>query len=198
MPNNLEHTHSVKLLRMVTKHFGRVSLIAGPALLFIILIGFYLFHEIRLNKRQSDLLKRIIWVKINQEKYLLTFGKKRSYPPSNEVNSRIYILEAMRQDPLALSLSTEFCALNDPKKADQEYNRLRQELIAPSNGYQFDYYSNPGDSNISPTYRLIFYPINPYGFFRTGNDCFYLDQTGIIRHSGSPTKIPDANSSPVE
>lgn len=49
-----------------------------------------------------------------------------------------------------------------------------------------------------PTFSAVAVPVLQYGLFYAGNDCFYIDQTGIIRHSGSPTKIPDASSPPVE
>lgn len=45
-----------------------------------------------------------------------------------------------------------------------------------------------------PTYSIVIVPEVRTGLFRTGNDCFYVDQTGEIRHSGSPTVLPDANS----
>lgn len=57
--------------------------------------------------------------------------------------------------------------------------------------------SPPTDKALA-SYSAIFIPSVRKGLFRTGNDCFYLDQTGVIRHSGSPTKIPNANSPPVE
>ncbi|MBI4751911.1 MAG: hypothetical protein HY774_25785 [Acidobacteria bacterium] len=53
------------------------------------------------------------------------------------------------------------------------------------------------------TFSVIAYPAKPRGFlgtkfFQSGSDCYYIDQTGVLRHSGSPTLLPDANSPPVE
>lgn len=48
------------------------------------------------------------------------------------------------------------------------------------------------------TFSAVVYPTIQFGILYAGNDCFYIDQTGVIRHSGSPTKIPDTNSPPVE
>lgn len=52
----------------------------------------------------------------------------------------------------------------------------------------------PKTPDREPTYSIVIVPEVQTGLFRTGDDCFYVDQTGEIRHSGSPTVLPDANS----
>lgn len=54
--------------------------------------------------------------------------------------------------------------------------------------------TTPKTSEHESTYSMVIVPEVRTGLFRTGNDCFYVDQTGEIRHSGSPTIMPDANS----
>lgn len=54
--------------------------------------------------------------------------------------------------------------------------------------------ATPKTPDREPTYSIVIVPEVRTGLFRTGNDCFYVDQTGEIRHSGSPTVMPDANS----
>ncbi|MBI4749095.1 MAG: hypothetical protein HY774_11440 [Acidobacteria bacterium] len=54
--------------------------------------------------------------------------------------------------------------------------------------------TTPKTPNSEPTYSIVIVPQVQTGLFRTGDDCFYVDQTGEIRHSGSPTTMPDANS----
>lgn len=54
--------------------------------------------------------------------------------------------------------------------------------------------TTPPTEKEPPTFSAVFVPTIKEGFFRTGNDCFYIDQTCILRHSGSPTVIPNAQS----
>lgn len=58
--------------------------------------------------------------------------------------------------------------------------------------------STPKTELKESTFHVIFFPSVQTGMFRTGNDCFYVDQTGVVRHSGSPTVLPDATSPPVQ
>ncbi|MBX7218655.1 MAG: hypothetical protein K1Y36_01800 [Blastocatellia bacterium] len=36
------------------------------------------------------------------------------------------------------------------------------------------------------------------GLLRTGNDCFYIDDTGVIRHSGNPAKSATTSDPTLE
>lgn len=55
---------------------------------------------------------------------------------------------------------------------------------------------NPITKN-STRYWAVSRPAIPTGISRTGNDMFYVDETGILRHSGSSTFWPDENSAPI-
>ena len=55
----------------------------------------------------------------------------------------------------------------------------------------------PATSTSPARFSCIARPVNTKGRKRTGNDTFFIDETGIIRHSGSPTVWPDENSEPV-
>lgn len=56
----------------------------------------------------------------------------------------------------------------------------------------------PKTDTTPSTFSVIAYPIVKDGFKRTGDDCYYIDQTGILRHSSSTSINPDANSSPLK
>ncbi|MBX7220610.1 MAG: type II secretion system GspH family protein [Blastocatellia bacterium] len=49
----------------------------------------------------------------------------------------------------------------------------------------------------SATYHAIFRPLVGSGILHTHNEMFYVDETGILRHSGSSTVWPDENSAPI-
>lgn len=46
-------------------------------------------------------------------------------------------------------------------------------------------------------YSVVAFPAVKDGQNRTGDDCFYVDETGVVRHSNSATVLPDKNSEPV-
>jgi len=52
----------------------------------------------------------------------------------------------------------------------------------------------PKSKSSKAEFSVIALPAIKSGVKRTGNDCFYIDQSGILRHSGSPTIIPNSNS----
>ena len=85
----------------------------------------------------------------------------------------------------------------DKNTLQVEIQQIRKQLGAPYSGYVV-YFLNSSPTQKSENFKVLAVPMINYGLFRTGDDCFYIDQTGIIRHSGSPTKIPDANSPSVE
>lgn len=173
-------------------------LLIGVILLLAISMGTHCFHAYQRHQNQLDLVKRLQWVKIRQKLYLITLGRNKHYFPSEGWQGKYTILESMRNNPLDLSLGTDHCGFTDQKRADREYHQLLTELKTPSNGYQFTYISVSGTNSTRPSYQLIFYPVTPTGFFRSGADCYYLDQTGVIRHSNSPTILADGSSPPVE
>lgn len=50
---------------------------------------------------------------------------------------------------------------------------------------------------IGPTYQVLVLPKKDDWFGYALDDCYYLDQTGIIRHSGSAEITPDQTSQPI-
>lgn len=189
------YVHSrFRLLRGILRRF----LLIGVILLLVLSTGTYCFHEYQLHQNQLDLVKRLQWVKIRQKQYLITLGRNKHYFPSEGLQGKYTILESMRTNPLDPSLGTDHCGFTDQKRTDREYHQLLTELKTPSNGYQFTYISVSGTNSTRPTYQLNFYPTTPTGFFRSGTDCYYLDQTGVIRHSTSPTVLANGSSPSVE
>lgn len=55
----------------------------------------------------------------------------------------------------------------------------------------------PATEQTPAKFSIIAYPLIQSGPNRTGDDCFYLDETGILRHSGSATVFPTAQSEVV-
>lgn len=77
-------------------------------------------------------------------------------------------------------------------------NSIIRAQTIPKSGYLFGRLNTSKKTETTKaTYSITAYPSVKIGFFRDGDDCFYLDQSGIIRHSGSPTVMADANSPPV-
>lgn len=60
-----------------------------------------------------------------------------------------------------------------------------------------DLKATPRTSTSEATFSAVMFPAIQTGLARTGNDCFYIDQTGVIRHSGSSVILPDATSPPI-
>ncbi|MBI4751656.1 MAG: hypothetical protein HY774_24505 [Acidobacteria bacterium] len=82
--------------------------------------------------------------------------------------------------------------------ADNEYHinqyqrtRAQFEKSYLITGFQVSKNTNPSKS----TFYVTLEPTIKTGFFQTGSDCFYLDQTGVIKHSGS-AQIPAGPTSP--
>lgn len=76
----------------------------------------------------------------------------------------------------------------------QKYHRSRAhfEKAYTITGFQVTKDTNPSKS----TFYLTLEPTVKAGFFQTGSDCFYLDQTGAMKHSGS-AYIPAGPDSPL-
>ncbi|HMZ81232.1 MAG TPA: hypothetical protein PLL06_16135, partial [Acidobacteriota bacterium] len=69
----------------------------------------------------------------------------------------------------------------------------------PRNGYLLGPLKvTPPGENTAPTYSISAFPAVKEGNAQTGDDCFYVDETGVIRHSGSATKPAGPESEPVE
>lgn len=48
------------------------------------------------------------------------------------------------------------------------------------------------------TYEVVAFPAIKEGPDRTGDDCFFIDDSGVIRHSGKPDVLADTKSLPIQ
>jgi type IV pilus assembly protein PilA len=55
----------------------------------------------------------------------------------------------------------------------------------------------PRTATTPPRYSITIFPAIAKGKNRTGNDCYFVDETGIIRHSGRPDVPATAMSPPI-
>lgn len=62
----------------------------------------------------------------------------------------------------------------------------------PKNGYTFSF-TNPGGKQ----YSVIGSPIVQTGVGTTGDKSFFVDESGVLRNSTTPTVTADANSAPL-
>ncbi|MBI4751619.1 MAG: DUF3352 domain-containing protein [Acidobacteria bacterium] len=84
-------------------------------------------------------------------------------------------------------------------QADYLDNTILQMQEIPKSGYLLGPMKvTRGSKRVPATFSIYAVPVVKDGISKTGNDCFYIDHTGIIRHSGDPTQIPDAKSPPIE
>ncbi|MBX7222940.1 MAG: hypothetical protein K1Y36_23530 [Blastocatellia bacterium] len=69
----------------------------------------------------------------------------------------------------------------------------------PKSGYLLGPIKVTPAANGQPAkYSVTAFPAVKDGLNRTGTDCFYLDETGIIRHSGSPNVLATEKSEPIQ
>lgn len=65
-------------------------------------------------------------------------------------------------------------------------------------GYQLGpMVAQPRISGWPARYHITAFPCYESETSRCGSDCFFIDQTGIVRHSGKPNVIPTALSEPL-
>ncbi|HND19983.1 MAG TPA: hypothetical protein PLB18_11445 [Acidobacteriota bacterium] len=55
----------------------------------------------------------------------------------------------------------------------------------------------PATAQSPAKFSIVAYPVIQSGPNQTGDDCFYIDETFVIRHSGSATVFPTAQSEVV-
>ncbi|HNJ39206.1 MAG TPA: hypothetical protein PKZ53_01865, partial [Acidobacteriota bacterium] len=65
-------------------------------------------------------------------------------------------------------------------------------------GYLLTYSSTPAAAGAAPTYTCQNTPITRTGITRTGNDSFFVNETGVITHSGDPSNNATSASGPIE
>lgn len=78
------------------------------------------------------------------------------------------------------------CRVFDTPSERKEHEQGRYD------GYQMKFFliNDGGKSH----FCTVMFPIRPDGIFQTGTDCFYIDDTGVLRHSGDPKVLAHAGS----
>lgn len=65
-------------------------------------------------------------------------------------------------------------------------------------GYRIvSFHTMPPTDSLPATYDIQFAPSIRSGILCSGSACYFLDQSGIIRHSGKPTELAQVNSEPI-
>lgn len=107
--------------------------------------------------------------------------------------------EAYRVGPGGGHYAKTLAALRLPQNSTDALNRIEARLENVGYyGYQVvSFHTFPATETAPPRYEIQLAPSISTGRLRSGNDAYFLDQTGNIRHSGSPTKLADVNSDPV-
>ncbi|MBI4748277.1 MAG: hypothetical protein HY774_07285 [Acidobacteria bacterium] len=59
------------------------------------------------------------------------------------------------------------------------------------NGYRLIWKARKKTDSEPSSFTAVMVPLVQTGMFRTGDDCFYIDEYGVMRHSGSPAVIPN-------
>lgn len=74
---------------------------------------------------------------------------------------------------------------------------ITNATTTPKSGYTLNYPA-PSVAPAAPAYQCTNAPTISTGITRTGNDSFFLDGTGVIRHSAVPDTAADANSEAIQ
>ena len=158
-------------------------LIAG--IIFILIGGVLTVQHwtFRRSANTAEMIQRLKRVHLAQEVYRTSLGK------GNYIGSIYSFLEC---SPGNGSLrSAEVVTLEMENSARIEFGK--------EYGYQIiSYQTFPQTEKSPPRYELQAAPNIPTGPYKSGMDCFYLDETGKIRHSGNPERLADKNSEPIE
>lgn len=59
------------------------------------------------------------------------------------------------------------------------------------NGYRLIWKARKKTDSEPSSFTAVMVPLVQTGMFRTGDDCFYIDEYGVMRHSGSPAVMPN-------
>lgn len=170
--------------------------------------GFTSLEEARQNRHllQKQLNKsRIPWVAfIVGLISLLLFGLSQFQPYFQKQNTekaaqllRTFQLRRMAGLPVP---DARLCRVATPNQTADQF-RLEQSFAGAF--AQIDYEMVRGSvpqpaSTASLEQDFVIFPKKTWWAEQAGTDCFYLDETGVIRHSGSASAFPDKNSTPLE
>lgn len=107
--------------------------------------------------------------------------------------------EAYRVGPGEGNYAKSLAVLKSPQNAGDALNRIetRLENVGYYGYHVVSFHTFPTTETAPARYEIQLAPSIPTGRLRSGNDAYFLDQTGNIRHSGSPSQLADANSDPV-
>ena len=65
-------------------------------------------------------------------------------------------------------------------------------------GYLLDYTQAQAAAGTAPTYTCTNTAVTSTGITRTGNDAFFVNETGVITHSGRPDMVPGSTDEPIQ
>lgn len=65
-------------------------------------------------------------------------------------------------------------------------------------GYLLTYDEDPAMAGAAPTYTCINIPVTRTGITRTGNDSFFVNETGVITHTGNPNQNATSTDEPIQ
>ncbi len=69
----------------------------------------------------------------------------------------------------------------------------------PKSGYNLsNYNATPGGGGVAPSYSVRNVPTNSSGITRTGNDSFFVNDTGVITHTGNPGTLAVSTDDPIQ
>lgn len=66
------------------------------------------------------------------------------------------------------------------------------------NGYEIvKFEAIPGSKDNPPKFQAIIAPVRRIGIWRTGDLCYFVDETGVVRQSRGTDNLPDEHSLPI-
>ncbi len=80
-------------------------------------------------------------------------------------------------------------------------NTITQSVTGgtPKSGYFLTGYADqPASGGMAPSYSVRNVPATRTTITRTGNDTFFVNDTGVITHTGAPDQDPDSASDPIQ
>ncbi len=154
--------------------------------MIFILIGGVLAVQHRTFRRSSNtaqMIQRLRGVHSFQEVYRTSLGR------GNYISSIYSLLESQ----------PESCSMRPAEVVTIKMESLARIGFGKDCGYQIVSFQMIPQTEKSPSrYKLQVAPNVSAGLYQSGNDCFYLDETGKIRHSSNPERLADKNSELIE
>lgn len=137
----------------------------------------------RRSANTAEMIQRLKMVHLSQEIYRTSLGK------GNYIGSIYSFLEC----------SPDSDSVRAAEVVTMEMENSARIEFGKEYGYQIiSFQMVPQTEKSPPRYELQAAPNIPAGPYKSGNDCFYLDETGKIRHSGNPERLADKNSELIQ